>query len=89
MDTRQVYTPQFDTEADPALIEERMRETRARIDRKLDALTARTEQVRYQVPLVVLALASGSAGLALWRRHHRRTQRRRRVIPIRTKSGTR
>jgi hypothetical protein len=84
MDTRQVYAPQLDTEADPALIEQRMRETRARIDRKLDALTARTERVRYQVPLVVLALASGSAGLALWRRHRRKTHRRR-LIPIRRK----
>ena len=61
-----------------------MRETRARIDRKLDVLTARTTRVKARVeeqaPWAVLALIGGWAGLIQLGRWMRTRRRRRRVI---------
>lgn len=68
MDTGQVSTEQ---------LEYQMRQTRARIDRKLDALTARTETVRRQAPKALLALVGASTCVALWARHRRHALRRR------------
>ena len=74
MDTGQIDTVQ---------IEHQMRETRARIDRKLDALTARTTQVktrvREQAPWAALALAGSTAGLLQLMRWMRQRRHRRRV----------
>ena len=83
MDTGQVYAePSEPVAADPEQIERQMRETRARIDRKLDALTARTTRVKARVeeqaPWAVLALVGGWAGLIQLGRWMR-TRRRRRL----------
>lgn len=60
-----------------------MRETRARIDRKLDALTARTTRVkarvREQTPWAVLALVGGSAAMMQLGRWMQRRRRRREI----------
>jgi uncharacterized protein DUF3618 len=84
MDTGQVYAePHEPVEVDPEQIERQMRETRARIDRKLDALTARTTRVKARMeeraPWAVLALIGGWAGLVQVGRWMR-ARRRRRIV---------
>ena len=59
-------------------IEEQMRQTRARLDRKLDALNARTAAARDQGVWAVSILA-GALGAALLVRATRRRLRRRRT----------
>jgi hypothetical protein len=65
-------TGQVDTE----FIEDQMRQTRVRLDRKLDALNARTWGARQQAGWVMPALV-GVIGAAVWMRARRRRRARR------------
>jgi hypothetical protein len=56
-------------------IEEQMRQTRVRLDHKLDALNARTSRVRQQAGWV-MPLLVGAIGAVIWRRARRRRHRR-------------
>jgi hypothetical protein len=64
-------TGQVDTER----IENQMKQTRLRLDRKLDALNARTSGARQQASWVMPALI-GVIGAAVWMRSRRRRSRR-------------
>jgi hypothetical protein len=65
-----------------------MRERRARIDRKLDALRARTTQVktrvREQAPWAALAVVGGTAGIVQLRRWMRQRRHRQRIQRLMT-----
>ena len=65
-------TGQVDTE----YLEDQMRQTRVRLDRKLDALNARTSGARQQISWAMPALA-GVIGAAVWMRARRRRRARR------------
>jgi hypothetical protein len=69
-------------EVDIEQIEQQMSATRASIDRKLDALSARTAFARETGPWIIGGLLGISAALALWR-YRRVNRHRRRVFVLR------
>ena len=68
-------------QVDTRLIEEQMRHTRARIDRKLDVWAARTATVRSRAPWAALAVIVMSTTLVVWVRQRRTSRRFERVQP--------